>query len=93
MNIKHLPLALFTSYCLKYLVLPTTYSDIALIAILGVISVAFQYYSSSKEIKELKDKIDSNHVEFKATAKELTEIKTKLIGVNIGQMLRPTKLG
>lgn len=87
--IKHLPLGLFVSYCLKYLILSPTYSDIVLISVLGSISAIFQYLLSSKELKEINDKYNSISNKLAEQNKEMNDIKSGIVGLKMGNFRGP----
>lgn len=91
--IKHLPLALFVSYCVKYLVISPSYSEITLLGILGSISFLFTYFNNSKEIKELNDKLTLYSKEVESNNKEMKDIKSGIAGMRIAQPFKVNKLG
>lgn len=95
--IKHLPLALFTSFCLKYLVFSISYTDIMLLAVLAASAAFFEYKLFTKEFLDFKARFDKSEIELKEVKQSLigmqNTLNSNLNSIKIGQTLRGTKIG
>ncbi len=91
--IKHLPLALFTAFCLKHLVLSTSYIDILFLVVLAGASCFFEFCIFNKQFQAFKDEFELYKNENNLKFQELNDIKSSLVGIKLGQSIRGTKIG
>jgi len=90
--LKHLPLALLTLFCLKYLVLSPSYADIMVLAVLGVTASFFEFHLFNKEFVKLKSDFEKHLGEYKSTQNELVGLQnsfnSNINNIKLNQTLR-----
>lgn len=91
--IKHLPLALFTCFCLKYLIISPTYQEILGLFIMGMVAGFFEKEIIHNRFKMLEEKTNATEKLLKEKLKDIDELKSGLVGIKLSQGMRTTKIG
>lgn len=92
-EIKHIPLILFSIAVLKIIYTGASFSDAAMLLVLGAVAAFFEYKSSDAKIEALK-KVQEKQAEVAlAQAKALDEIRSSMSSMKLAQGVRTTNVG
>lgn len=92
-KIKYVPLGLFCVSVLKVLIVGATYVDAPVLLILACLAAVYETKSQLKVIKALEDKVAELQNQINDGSKSISEIKTFVGGIKLGQNIRTTQVG
>lgn len=89
-RLKHIPLAFFALFCLKFLILNTSsYVDASLLLVSGLLCAFYELKTDNKKIAYLESKLKSQEDELISQQKKIDEIKVFIASSKLGANLRP----
>jgi hypothetical protein len=92
-KIKQLiPSILFVLFCLKSLFISPTASEVAICAILAVISAFFHYVEKITTVKKLEKQVEENNKKVNEYIDAITTLKNNLDSVKISMNMRNTRV-
>lgn len=92
-KVKYLPLLLFAIYSIKLLVLGASLVDAPILLIMGLISSVYEIKSQSKLLSNLRKDVGDLQKHKEETDKLISEVKTHISGIKLGQNIRGSTLG
>jgi hypothetical protein len=87
-QIHRIPLFLFGILVLKSLVLGSSWTEVAIIAISGIIGFLFEVKYRDKKIEELEQVLNKQNETILALAKAVDETRTSVSSIRLAQGMR-----
>lgn len=92
-NITRIPLFLFTILASKAMFLSASWSDAAVILVVGAIATAYEFKSRDKEVERLDKLVEKQNETILAMAKSLDEVRSSVSGIKMAQGMRSSNVG
>lgn len=90
-HIKVMPFGLILLLSAKCIVLGSSYSDVALLAVLSALGSYVYFTTKEERFKALEKKHEELEKTVQSRSKELDEIKTHLSGIKLANAIRPVQ--
>jgi len=87
---KSAPLILFCLYFAKLALLAPTYTDAAILLILGATAGLFEFKSNEKKIKDLEQLLVNQQKELSKTTEEILAIKSHVASIKLATNIKST---
>lgn len=90
MNYKNLvPMVLLSASFLKGIIMQFSYTDVATLAVLGLVTCYFEYQGRDKKLKALEEKLDVAVRNMEDKTKQIEDIKGSISSLKLSAISRP----
>lgn len=89
-EIKNLiPMALFSVFFIKCTIMQFSYADVAVLAVLGLVTCYLEFQGRDKKLQVLEDKLNLAVNSFDDKSKQIEDIKGAISGLKLSAITRP----
>lgn len=88
-RLKYLPMITFGLYFLKVIILPISYPEAVVLAVLGLTACYFQFKNTDEKIKDLENQFGLAMKRFDEEMQQITKLRDTVNGLKLNSITRP----
>lgn len=86
---KLLPMSLFAIFFLKGTIMSFSYADVAVLAVLGLVTCYLEFQGRDKKLQALEDKLNLAVTNMEDKTKQIEDIKGAISSLKLSAITRP----
>lgn len=91
-SVKKLPMALFSAFFVKCVIMPASFPDSLVLAVLAVVTCFYEFKNNEKKLQLLEARIVSAEKTFTDKESEIQKIRDTVNSLKIGSIARPANV-